>query len=385
MLEADKNSATVDLLTYNSSMLNVVLDNLPCITMIIEKDSRQITYSNTAAKQIGAEPGKKCYETFAHRSQPCLFCRAEKALKSGQNEECQIEHNGKWYECRWTPLNNDLYVHYIFDITEHKRTEEKLRKSNEALIIKSEQATELALEAQKANTTKTNFLATMSHELRTPLNSVIGFSEILMLELSGEQKKYAELIYSSGQRLLLLITDILDISKIESEKIDLEIERCSLSKIIAHLEYMLSPFAEEKKLEFKINISDNLPEYIKTDENRFIQCIANIISNAIKFTETGYVYVNISSVRRSENTFIVFEVKDTGIGIAPEYHQKIFESFVQEDSSASRRYGGVGLGLTISRNIAKLLGGNITVKSEKNKGSTFTITLPVDVDQTPAA
>jgi signal transduction histidine kinase len=385
MLEAYKKSAAVDLLTCDSSMLNVLLNNLPCIAMIIRRDSRQIVYSNTAAKQLGAEPGKKCYETFAHRSQPCLFCRAEKALKSGQNEECQIEHNGKWYECRWTPLNDDLYVHYIFDITEHKRTEEKLRKSNEALIIKSEQATELALEAQKANTAKTNFLAAMSHELRTPLNSVIGFSEILTLELTGEHKKYAELIYSSGQSLLLLISDILDLSKIESEKIDLQLKSCSFNKIIAQLEYMFKPLADEKKLEFKINITDDLPEYIKTDENRFIQCIANIVNNAIKFTETGYVHINISTNKRCENVYIVFEVQDTGIGIAPEYHQKIFESFVQEDSSASRRYGGVGLGLTISRNIAKLLGGNITVKSEKHKGSTFKITLPADVDQTPAA
>jgi two-component system chemotaxis sensor kinase CheA len=225
----------------------------------------------------------------------------------------------------------------------------------------------------------------MSHELRTPLNSVIGFSEILTLELAGEQKKYAELIYGSGQRLLLLISDILDLSKIESEKVNLKTERCSLSKIIARLEYMMRPFAEEKKLEFKINITDDLPEYINTDENRFTQCVANIVNNAIKFTETGHVFINISTSERGENTFIVFEVEDTGVGIAPEHHQKIFESFVQEDGSMSRRYGGVGLGLTISRNLVKLLGGNITLKSEKGKGSTFTITLPLPIDNTPQA
>jgi|GEM_PF-3403430 len=385
MLEANKNSASVDLLAYNSSILNVLLDNLPCIAMIIQKATHQIVYSNTAAQKLGAIPCAKCYETFAGRSEPCPFCRASDISNSSRHEKCEIELGDKWYECRWIPLTNDLYVHYIFDITEHKKTEESLRRSNEALIIKTEQATELALEAKKAALTKTNFLATMSHELRTPLNSVIGFSEILTLELAGEQKKYAELIYGSGQRLLLLISDILDLSKIESEKVNLKTERCSLSKIIARLEYMMRPFAEEKKLEFKINITDDLPEYINTDENRFTQCVANIVNNAIKFTETGHVFINISTSERGENTFIVFEVEDTGVGIAPEHHQKIFESFVQEDGSMSRRYGGVGLGLTISRNLVKLLGGNITLKSEKGKGSTFTITLPLPIDNTPQA
>jgi signal transduction histidine kinase len=384
MLEENKNSATTDLLAYDSSMLNILLENLPCMAMILKKDTRQIVYSNAAARQVGAVLGQKCYETFAHRSEPCPFCLACDASNSNQQKKIEVEYEGKWYGCRWIPLTNDLYLHYIFDITEHKKTEENLRRSNEALIIKTEQATELALEAQKANSTKNNFLATMSHELRTPLNSVIGFSEILSLELSGEQKKYAELIYSGGQRLLLLISDILDLSRIESEKINLKIALCPLNKIIEQIEYMMRPFADEKKIDFKINISGNLPETIAADSGRFEQCVANVVSNAIKFTENGHVFVNISTIERGNNMFIVFEVEDTGIGIAQEFHEKIFESFVQEDGTMSRRYGGVGLGLTISKNLAKLLGGNITLKSEKGKGATFKITLPLNVDESPA-
>ncbi len=380
MLEENKNSATTDLLKYDSSMFNILLENLPCMAMILSKDTRQIVYSNAAARQAGAIPGEKCYKTFAQRSEPCPFCLVTDAFNSNNNKKREVEHKNKWYECRWIPLTNDLYLHYIFDITEHKRAEEKLRRSNEALMIKTEQATELALEAQKANSTKSNFLAAMSHELRTPLNSVIGFSEILTLELAGEQKKYAELIYSGGQRLLLLISDILDLSRIEAEKINLKIERCSLNKIIEQLEYMMRPFANEKKLEFKINISGNLPENIATDSGRLEQCITNVVNNAIKFTENGHVFVNISTIERGRSRFVVFEVEDTGIGIASEFHEKIFESFVQEDGTMSRRYGGVGLGLTISKKLAKLLGGNITLKSEKQKGSTFKITLPTNIE-----
>ncbi|MCE5340649.1 MAG: hypothetical protein LLF92_05915 [Planctomycetaceae bacterium] len=380
MLEENKNSATTDLLKYDSSMLNIILENLPCMAMILRRDARQIVYSNAAARQAGAIPGEKCYETFAQRREPCPFCLVADAFNSNNSKKSEIEHEGKWYECRWIPLTNDLYLHYIFDITDHKKTEENLRRSNEALIIKTEQTTELALESQKANSIKNNFLAAMSHELRTPLNSVIGFSEILMLELADEQKIYAELIYSGGQRLLLLISDILDLSRIESEKINLKIEQCSLNKIIEQLEYMMRPFADEKKLEFKINISGKLPENISTDSDRLKQCVANVVSNAIKFTENGHVFVNISTIERGENMFVVFEVEDTGIGIASEFHEQIFESFVQEDGTMSRRYGGVGLGLTISKKLAKLLGGNITLKSEKQKGSTFKITLPINIE-----
>lgn len=367
-------------LQHESGMRNILLENLPCIAMILKKESKEIVYSNEAARKVGAVPGQKCYEICAQRDNPCTFCQAQEMWKTGNSQRLEVEYRGKWYEGRWVPLTNDLYVHYIFDISEQKRSEEELRKSNEALKIKTEHAKEMADEAQKANTAKSEFLATMSHELRTPLNSVIGFSELMMMELTGEHKEYAELIYGSGQHLLVLIDDILNLSKIEAEKIDLKTEPYALSKIIEKIEFMMRPFAAEKNLTFEIHTINQLPKYIITDSNRLEQCLVNLINNAIKFTEKGHVYINISSKNRDGKPYISFEVEDTGIGIACEFQEKIFESFVQEDGTMSRQYGGTGLGLTISKKLANVLGGDIKLISEKGKGAIFTLTIPVNID-----
>jgi signal transduction histidine kinase len=361
----DNNIGSSNQLTYESSMLNILLENLPCQALILKKETREILYSNTSARNSGAMPGEKCYMHCTNRNEPCTFCLAPQMWKDNQPKEIEVEYNGKWFQCRWLPLTDDLFVHYIFDITEQKQTEE--------------QAKELAKEAQRANIAKSEFLATMSHELRTPLNSVIGFSEILTMELTGEHKNYAELIYTSGQNLLLLISNILDLSRIEAEKMSLVAEPCVFKSILEKIDLVMRPFAAEKKLDFEIRMLNPVPKYIVTDPARLEQCITNIVNNAIKFTNKGHVYLNISTLEQKGESFIVFDVEDTGIGIAPEYKNKIFESFVQEDSTLSRKYGGTGLGLTISKNLSILLGGNITFTSEKGKGSTFRISLPLQI------
>jgi signal transduction histidine kinase len=360
-------------------MLDVLLENLPCEALILKKETQEVVFSNTAARKAGALPGQKCYQIFANRNDPCPFCLADEVWTTGKPKQIEVEYQERWFQIKWVPLTDDLYLHYIFDITEHKHVEKELLMTNEALRNKTIQANELVEEAQKANSAKSNFLATMSHELRTPLNSVIGFSEILTMELAGEHKKYAELIYSSGQHLLILISDILDLSKIETEKINLKSEPSLLAGIIEKIEFMMRPFAVEKKLNFEIRILNPLPKYILTDSARLEQCVLNVVNNAIKFTEKGSVTLNISTTNEHRKPFIIFDVEDTGIGIAPEFQKKVFDSFVQEDGTISRRYGGTGLGLTISKNLAKLFGGSITLKSEKGKGSTFEISIPLHV------
>ncbi|MEN6386248.1 MAG: ATP-binding protein [Phycisphaerales bacterium] len=377
MLVDNKNFDANNQMTYDSSVMQILLDNLPCKALILKKETREIVYSNIIGRKSSS--GEKCFELCANRNEPCPFCLAPQVWKDNQSRQIEIEYEGKWYEARWMPLTDDLYVHYISDITERKRAEEELLLTNEALRIKTIQANQLAHEAQKANSAKNDFLATMSHELRTPLNSVIGFSEILTMELTGDNKKYAELIYSSGQRLLILISDILDLSKIEANKIILQEEPCMLSAAIEKIEFMMRPFAAEKKINFEIRIANELPNFISTDQRRLEQCVLNVVNNAIKFTEKGNVYLTVSTGQVDGKPFIFFDVEDTGIGVSPEFQQKIFDSFVQEDGTISRRYGGTGLGLTISNNIAKLFGGSITLKSEKGKGSTFRISLPLHV------
>jgi signal transduction histidine kinase len=362
----DNNLVSGNQLAHESSMLNILLENLPCQAFILKKETREILYSNTAARNIGAVPGEKCYMRCTNRTEPCPFCLAPQLWKDNQPMETEVEYQEKWFQCRWLPLTDDLYLHYIFDITERKQIEE--------------QAKELAKEAQRANVAKSEFLATMSHELRTPLNSVIGFSEILTMELTGEHKNYAEQIYSSGKDLLILISNILDLSKIEAEKMKLKAEPSNFNNIIEKIEFMMRPFAAEKQLDFQIRILNSVPKFIVTDPARLEQCVVNIVNNAIKFTQKGHVYINISTIEQKGEPFIVFEVEDTGIGISPEFKEKIFESFVQEDGTLSRRYGGTGLGLTISKNLSILLGGNITVTSEKGKGSSFKITIPLMAD-----
>ena len=238
-----------------------------------------------------------------------------------------------------------------------------------------------ARELEQASQYKSDFLANMSHELRTPLNSLLILSKLLgdnpQSNLSDEQVKYARTIQSSGNDLLTLINDILDLSKIEAGHIQIQPESVALQRLTGDIRQLFQPVADERELDFEINLADGCPSTLDTDRQRLEQVLKNLLSNAFKFTERGGVRLEVGPAGADT---LSFAVTDSGIGIPAEQQESIFEAFRQADGTISRKYGGTGLGLSISRELARLLGGAITLESEPGKGSTFSVTVPLAYD-----
>ncbi|MBW4537900.1 MAG: HAMP domain-containing protein [Myxacorys chilensis ATA2-1-KO14] len=269
---------------------------------------------------------------------------------------------------------------------QNREVERKNQEIEQARQSLEEKAEQLALSSKY----KSEFLANMSHELRTPLNSLLILSRLLSdnseNNLTLKQVEYAHTIYTSGNDLLGLINDILDLAKIESGTMSIEVEPTSFADLRHHLDRTFSQVAQDRKLDFQIHLDDSLPRTLYTDSKRLQQVLKNLLSNAFKFTEQGRVALDISLVTQGWNQehealnqadgVLAFAVSDTGIGIAPDKQQVIFEAFQQADGTTSRRYGGTGLGLSISREIARLLRGEIRLTSEPGRGSTFTLYLP---------
>ncbi|MES2686475.1 MAG: response regulator [Pseudomonadota bacterium] len=252
------------------------------------------------------------------------------------------------------------------------KLDQKNSALNEAQVALEDRAAELT----RASRYKSEFLANMSHELRTPLNSSLILAKLLSDNPKGnlneEQVKFAQSIYSAGNDLLNLINDILDISKVEAGKLELSPEDITVGKLADSLKSTFSPLAGQKKLAFDVTVEAGTPATFFSDRQRVEQVLKNLLSNALKFTETGKVSLDISG----KDGQLSFAVQDSGIGIRSDQQQLIFEAFQQADGTTSRRYGGTGLGLSISRDLAALLGGSISVKSAEGQGSTFTLVLP---------
>ncbi|HEX5687616.1 MAG TPA: response regulator [Ideonella sp.] len=240
--------------------------------------------------------------------------------------------------------------------------------------------TERADELERANQYKSEFLANMSHELRTPLNSTLILAKLLADNKPGnlteEQVKFAQTIASAGNDLLTLINDILDLSKIEAGKVEVHLERIGVQRLVDGLAAAFEPLARDKGLGFSVALEPDVPETTVTDEVRCGQILKNLLSNAIKFTEKGEVALRVSALDGGDT--LAFSVRDSGIGIGEHQREIIFEAFRQADGSTHRKYGGTGLGLSIARDLARLLGGDITVQSTPGQGSVFTLTLPRD-------
>ena len=260
-----------------------------------------------------------------------------------------------------------------------------LDMKNSALQSAQEQLHQRAVELESASRYKSEFLANMSHELRTPLNSSLILAKLLSDNTSGnlsdEQVRFAQTIYSAGNDLLQLINDILDISKVEAGKLELVPEDVPVRRVVEGLARTFEPLARQKALEFKISVDPGVPASLHTDRQRMEQILKNLLSNAVKFTEVGAVSLTVSATPEGD---VAFRVQDTGIGIATDQQDKIFDAFHQADGTTSRRFGGTGLGLSITRDLTRLLGGSVAVSSAPNEGSVFTLVLPRGIPTTPA-
>lgn len=301
-----------------------------------------------------------------------------------QSEELQAQHN------ELENVNAELEAQSLklqASEEELRVQQEELQQTNTELEERSflleEKNNEIQRKAEELELStryKSEFLANMSHELRTPLNSILLLSRLLAENneenLSDDQVDYAKVIQSSGNGLLGLIDEILDLSKIEAGQMKLEYLDMSIPDITNELQALFTPLAKEKGLDFIIHVEKNVPAMIETDKMRLGQILKNLISNALKFTSKGSIALNIKRKSRANST-LSFIVKDTGIGIPPDKQQLIFEAFQQADGSTKRKYGGTGLGLSISRELAKLLGGEIVLSSKVNEGSEFTVNLPI--------
>ncbi|EKR64575.1 PAS domain S-box protein [Leptospira weilii str. 2006001853] len=256
-----------------------------------------------------------------------------------------------------------VFLSVWHEITERKVYEDSLKRAKES--------------AEAASKAKTDFLAMMSHEIRTPLNGVIGTVSLLEgTPLGAEQREYLDIIKSSGQNLLILLNDILDLSRIESGQLTLEMQPVSPEKLTSDVINLFRPMAEEKGLVIEFGISSLVPNWIISDPYRLRQILTNLLGNSIKFTERGKILLKVEAEKFPNNKFrLIFHVKDTGIGIAEEKLELLFRAFSQVDSSTTRKYGGSGLGLTISKKLAELMKGEIIVKSQVNQGSEFTLSI----------
>jgi signal transduction histidine kinase/CheY-like chemotaxis protein len=287
----------------------------------------------------------------------------EETLLSGKPMEMR-PGDGRIYRTLYRRMSKSRYVAVSTDITEERLQQKALQDSRR--------------QAEAATQAKAAFLANMSHEIRTPLNGILGMAQVMVLsDLTPLQREQAEAILDSGQALKRLLDDVLDLAKIDAGRLVLAPTDCDLRMLDRQLARWRRR-AEAKGLGFHIDLGANVPSAMRLDPVRFGQCLSNLLSNAVKFTEPGgEVRVGISAQSLPDRIAVCVRVADTGIGMSEEMQQRLFSPFTQGDSSISRRYGGTGLGLVITRKLAALMGGDVTVESEEGKGSAFTLTFMV--------
>jgi two-component system, sensor histidine kinase and response regulator len=349
--------------------------------IILINSTGVITFWNSAAQKIFNYSsqeilGKNLYQFIASNRFHASQMRATKLRRNSNDGSVQhrmlelvaIRKGGAEFPIE---LNiSPLYLHgkqhavtIIRDITERKKMEEEMRLARE--------------EAETASRMKSMFLANMSHEIRTPMNGILGMSTLLLdTEMSAEQRDFTETLQRSGESLLTIINDILDYSKVEAGRMELEQIDFNLRHCVEDVADLLALRAQEKGLEFICSLDENIPDFVCGDPGRIRQVLTNLLGNAVKFTEKGEVSLHLGLASSNDkDVAICCEVRDTGIGITPKDQKRLFQPFTQVDASTARRFGGTGLGLSITRLLVEIMGGHIEMESEPGHGSTFRFTL----------
>ncbi|HEU4879104.1 MAG TPA: ATP-binding protein, partial [Gemmatimonadaceae bacterium] len=360
-------------------VLNMISANMRTSELL--EQSQQLTQELQSQSQELKQQQEELKKSNAELEAQTKSLRSSEELLRDQQVELQ-------------QVNEELEEKASLLAEQNRKVEQKNDEVEAARLALEEKAEQLALSSKY----KSEFLANMSHELRTPLNSLLILSKLLTDNKEGnltpKQVEYAKTINSSGSDLLSLINDVLDIAKVEAGKMEVNAVDTPIAELNASIDRSFRPVAEEKGLDFKVEVHPDVPAMIYTDGQRVEQVLKNLLSNAFKFTTEGGVSL---TVRRAEpnrrflqpalnkGVVIAFAVTDSGIGIASDKQRLIFEAFQQADGTTSRKFGGTGLGLSISREIARLLGGEIRVESTPNKGSTFTLFLPAKYREPPEA
>ncbi|MES2857163.1 MAG: ATP-binding protein [Bdellovibrionota bacterium] len=356
------------------SRIDVMLKNIDAVIWSTDAHGIYNFYEGNAASRLGIDSKERIGQNAftLNSSRPDVLKAIKEALSGKSTAGVTAEVNGRWFRSGMSPIFNSFaevtgVVGFSYDITDQKTAE----AARSALEVREG----AAIEASKL---KSEFLANMSHEIRTPINGVIGMTNLLLeSNLTFEQKEYASMVRSSADILLTLVNDILDLSKAEAGKIELEMLDFSLEHVVKDIERMLSHSAKNKGLKLLKSMPTDLPQYINGDPTRLRQILVNLVNNSIKFTSEGQIVIEVSNEKQTSNELVLrFEVSDTGIGIPQTALGRLFKSFSQADSSTTRRFGGTGLGLSISKRLVESMNGEIGVRSTEGKGSTFWFTIP---------